>query len=613
MSDNDINKIAVYDDRVVQTRPAYQVQKGALSYTNTAFRAITQSTSQHTYNINVPSEQVFVDRAIDWTSTCFFKVTCTVTKADGSECTAGEKIGTIGREFALPAFPLHSLCNTLTATINDATTTVNLADNLYEIARLVDFKENRIQRTCPNMLDKYQNLTFATGTLNNVCSGYQDAVDYDIVPNGAFCDFHFTDETGKVLSGNGDYTSNGVKVSYVDGIPVTTDQGGGAGVATNYDLYFKFTSTEKIMLSPFIFNDIHENDTGLYSVQNIQFIMNIKSPYRLLRYANAQKDVLLKVANEASVQYFKGGFEESKMNVEFLTPPLSLSLPPRSIVPYFDYPRYLTPIQSTVSAGKTSTLQSNTIVLSSIPDMFIIYVKKDKYAINEGEFYLSPEKVNIQFDNFAGVLSSHTKEQLYRMSYANGLKMDYNAWRGLCNTSNGQVGLVGGFLVLKPGIDIPLQEGQASGMLGSFSFQCDVTVRNTSAVDVVNPNLYVLAVNSGFFESQNGSSRIIKNPLSESDIIQAPVGSMSTNSNLKRMVGSGFMSKLGSVLTTILKNSKPLQVAMKHVAEGGDPIQAVKEAGKHVFGRGQTGAGITGAGQTGAGKGKKKAILSRLM
>jgi hypothetical protein len=48
----DIDKLAVFDGRIVQSRPKYAVEKGALSLTNAPFQAIAATTSQHTYNIN---------------------------------------------------------------------------------------------------------------------------------------------------------------------------------------------------------------------------------------------------------------------------------------------------------------------------------------------------------------------------------------------------------------------------------------------------------------------------------------------------------------------------------------------------------------------------------
>ena len=64
----DIQKEAVFDDRIVQSRPRYAVEKGALSLTNAPFNAIASTASQMTFNVYVPSENVFVDRALRWSA-----------------------------------------------------------------------------------------------------------------------------------------------------------------------------------------------------------------------------------------------------------------------------------------------------------------------------------------------------------------------------------------------------------------------------------------------------------------------------------------------------------------------------------------------------------------
>ena len=61
-----IEKVAIYDPRLVQTPPVYGVQKGALSVSTAKFAALAANTSQHTYQILVPSLNVFVDRKIVW-------------------------------------------------------------------------------------------------------------------------------------------------------------------------------------------------------------------------------------------------------------------------------------------------------------------------------------------------------------------------------------------------------------------------------------------------------------------------------------------------------------------------------------------------------------------
>jgi hypothetical protein len=100
---------------------------------------------------------------------------------------------------------------------------------------------------------------------------------------------------------------------------------------------------------------------------------------------------------------------------------------------------------------------------------------------------------------------------------------------------------VGGFLVLKPGVDLTLQSGQAASLVGNFTLQFNVRVRNTFGFPV-NPQLFVITANSGFFESVRGSSRIIKGVLSEQDIIAAPLAPAGTRSSLARMIGGKMMA-----------------------------------------------------------------------
>ena len=56
---SDVSKYSVVDPRIVQSKPQYAVEKGALSLTNVPSVAIASSTSQQAFNIQVPSENVF--------------------------------------------------------------------------------------------------------------------------------------------------------------------------------------------------------------------------------------------------------------------------------------------------------------------------------------------------------------------------------------------------------------------------------------------------------------------------------------------------------------------------------------------------------------------------
>jgi hypothetical protein len=593
----DIEKLAVFDDRIIQTRPKYAVEKGALSLTNSPFSAISQTQSQHTYNIYVPSENVYVARDLDWSSTCFLRLDVQLNDAAGGQYPIGQPLFQWGVDGSLAALPLNSMVATLTATINDTTVTINSQDVLKEVLRLTDYKPNRLQRTAPTMLDKYQRNEDSLNATNDPIAGYTTmSHDYHEQPNGAYYNVAFTDPAGNVLPalplGNpAAYVFGGLTVATTpDGIPISTDQGGGV-VNGLYSVFLKVRTSEKLVLSPFIFSEDHADDTGLFGINNIQLVMNMRDPNRAMRLRNSYVGTTSKEYYGGTfgvpAQYTPpvsyntnvgtGVFRDSVVNVQFLTPSLDIPLPPKSVVPYMEFPRFITqPQNSTMVGGSSQQLQSQTITLPQIPDLLIIYCKAqpdpattgvDKSADPTlpqfGDAYLpietsvdgvrTTQPLSINFDNFSGLLSSQTAEQLYHMSVKNGLEIDWNTWAGFgrvpTGAGGGTVATVGGFLVLKPSVDLTLQSGQAPSLVGNFTLQFNIRVRNTFPFPVV-PQLFVITANSGFFESIRGSSRIIKGVLSEQDIISAPLSPAGTRGGLARLIGGKVMNlanRLGMV------------------------------------------------------------------
>jgi len=691
----DIEKLAVFDSRIVQSRPKYAVEKGALSLTNAPFNAIAATQSQHTYNIYVPSENVYVDRALEWTSVVYMAMTA-VLQVQPVQLAP---IGQWGRDCALQAFPLNSLCSTLTATINDTTSVINTQDVLKEVLRLTDYKKNRLQRTCPTMLDKYQSYNDCAGAVNNTLAGYESQTDFAETPNGSFLNVIYTDPQGNPLPAGtypatpatgytpaypanggipaanyvsqngqpcvpadwvaatvypvGSLAVNGgtiwIAAAPVVGVipvaPAWTNAGAVAGVS--YPLWFRWGSTEKLVLSPFVFSDCHEWDTGLFGINNIQLIMNLQAPSRTVRSTTKFGCALTAPIYNANSS--SGAFSNSRVNVQFLTPSLDVPLPPKSVVPYMEFPRYITAYQGgAIPSGAVVQIQSQTITLPQIPDLFIIYVKPNPASLapTQGDYYFpiatSADNITapltINFDNFSGLLSSQTAEQLYAMSVKNGLDMDWNSWVGEAHTGAalsvgslggsaanfggaacGRVPLVGGLLVLKPSQDITLQTGQAPSLVGNFTFQFNIQVKNTSGAAQSGVQLYVITANSGFFESIRGSSRIIKGVLSEQDIISAPLAPMGTRDMLSRYVGgAGMFGSLANILSKakdVYQQTKPLVSAAKGLLPESGMLGNLR-SGLNAVGYG-TGAGTGGdgtGGGTGAGTGgRRRGLSARLM
>jgi len=637
----DIEKMTVMDGRIVQSRPKYAVEKGALSLTNAPFNAIAATQSQMTFNVYVPSENVFVDRKVQWSVGCYqqfsVKKCVPATGLSSAGWATGNVVIAPGLDFALTAFPINSLCATLQATINDTTVILNSQDVLKEVLRLTDYKKNRLVRTSPTMLDKYASYNDAFGANNNPLGAYNDGTDYDNVQNGAYPSLWFTDAAGNInpatYSGGTDLSGATYAISCSTGVPVVTVTGASVqpgGFALPVYVYWE--ATEPIVLSPFVFSDHCEWETGLFGINNIQLVANLQpaSQLRTFRstWQNGRQIVPGSLAFNSSVP--GGVFKNTTLNVQFLTPSLDVPLPPKSVVPYMEFPRYISNASNgaALAPGASTQLQSQTITLPTIPDLLIIYVKPvGGYNIpsvgltgsngsaasdyQQGDWYLaigSPtagqtvnyRPLSVNFDNFSGLLSSVTTQELYNMSVKNGLDMDWAAWSGLGKGSEANHGtpntatagtvalttrqqganvpLAGSILVLKPSQDITLQSGQAPSLVGNFTLQFNLQVFNQSDFTVV-PQLYVITANSGFFESIRGSSRIIKGVLSEQDIISAPLAQMATRSELDRLVGAGSFHGMANIAHKAMGAYSKSKPAEAPAMDGGRHHAAAPMAG----------------------------------
>ena len=144
---------------------------------------------------------------------------------------------------------------------------------LKEVLRLTDYKKNRLVRTSPTMLDKYASYNDCYGANNNPLGAYNDSTDYDNVQNGAYPSLWFTDAQGNV---GGAYTaasnaSGGTAVYAIttaSGLPVVSVTSGTAAAGDSLPVYIYWEATEPIVLSPFVFSDHCEWETGLFGKHN---------------------------------------------------------------------------------------------------------------------------------------------------------------------------------------------------------------------------------------------------------------------------------------------------------------------------------------------------------
>ena len=361
-------------------------------------------------------------------------------------------------------------------------------------------------------------------------------------------------------------------------------------------MYFQFTSIEPLQLSPFIYQEMCERETGLAQLQNISVIMNMQDPVsaRLIRNTVAYGAYCGAFA-------YDGGNPFSKQNItgQFLTPAAELMpIPEINVVDYQQVVAYQYPatVQNNLFA------ESQTLSLPIIPDYLVVAlvpapsyytpvgavvgVPSGKLALTEGTWYVPIKQVNVTWSNMSGLLSSLVQSQLFNISRENGLKLSWAEFRGYAFSTQPQLNVTpqfslpgnnsqwcwpghtpsfpgvvqtcGGPLVLRPGKDITLETGQASGMSAgqwTANFKClpDLTALSPEAVTAFSVqgkcNLTVLAVNGGFFATKNGSSRVIIGPVPAGTVVKASTDmSAQPVATGKRLIGAGKHSREGHLM-----------------------------------------------------------------
>ena len=151
----------VLDDRLnCSDKIKYQVTKGGQNVVTQQFQSISQSSTRVVFNCVIPSLETIVAREVLWSSTVTLQLNLAplgagtlggnptgrdVTGAPAANATHGVSDSqfafAIGVDSALAAFPLHSLCSTMSCTINNNTVTQNMQDTLPLILRMLDSEE----------------------------------------------------------------------------------------------------------------------------------------------------------------------------------------------------------------------------------------------------------------------------------------------------------------------------------------------------------------------------------------------------------------------------------------------------------------------------------------
>jgi hypothetical protein len=535
----------------------FGVLSGPALSTYTQFQAISASSSQIVWNVQVPSESIVIDRHLLMTSTVNFTLNLTGVPI-------GENCINWGLTEALSAFPLTSLFSTIQTTINNASTSVNMQDILPMILRMNDNRKlARYNSMTPSMPDcQWGNFSQAVNVVgpvansnNNVLASLNNnGYDNDFQPRGSY--------PVTLLGVLHNIAGGGTNTSIVSTDPADT-----------WVIGLSFNVTEPFLaLSPFTncMPQSNQSGSGLIGINNMSIVCNVdNSCKRLLGSANNYiTNISLGYSNGASNL---PAFQAARLlfNFQTLSSLQYSKISSKCIVPYSDYPRYLSTFTNSdeMIPGQVKTLTSQNIQLNQIPGLIMISVRipMSQQTYQNTSSFLSIQNISINFNSQSGLLASSTPQDLYNISYRSGCAQSFYEWQGYNNNFvNGvppekdpAVGTyavpTGSLLVLNPALDFSLPEFLSCGSLGQFSFQFNITVKNNYG-DNVTPEICIITKNDGLFVTQQGTSVIYTGILDKATVLKTKENEASMDFNThQRLVGGRLNSSGFGAIKKMLK------------------------------------------------------------
>ena len=210
-------------------------------------------------------------------------------------------------------------------------------------------------------------------------------------------------------------------------------------------------------------------------------------------------------------------FQNCKMLLNFLSTQPTDLVPARNVLPYMDFPRYLSLATGnpSIPVGASSTISTSSLQLNQLPDYFIIMVRKPmtSQTIKDSNSFLPINSISVNLNNTSGLLSSATQNDLWRISLANNSTQNWSEFSGKAYKTNPatgrglEVATTWSMLILSPARDLSLPSYLSSGSIGQYVFQANINVTNTEKADLT-PEVVIVCVNSGIFTTLAGSSSI---------------------------------------------------------------------------------------------------------
>lgn len=403
------------------------------------------------------------------------------------------------------AFPISRSLSTLAVNINNTAVSINMADVISGLLRFNTtscLKEHEYSMT-PSALDESQEYNDLVGSVRNPLGFYEDSNQESVMGRGGYN--YYT------------IVSNSVSQAVIDCIFV-----------------------EPIFLSPFYFGQ--GNGTAFIGVQDMSWNLTFVNSPGFAMWSHNQYGTDAPGAITGSQVAFNnfstlpgGNFTYGaivpSLLFNYITPQELQHIPSSLTYSYFDVARYFSDFSS-LGAGASTQLTSNTIILQSIPRRIYIWARNNNSVLqsspNYTDTFLSLAQINplqVSWNNYNGTFSGATAWDIYKMSVKNHCNLSWTEWSGGPVYAKGsfatQIGTVGSPICIEMGTDIGLGDTEAPGMLGQYQLQITVNMTNTNQTNSVTPTLVICVVSEGTFTIVDNRALQQVGVISAQDVLDA--------------------------------------------------------------------------------------------
>jgi hypothetical protein len=250
------------------------------------------------------------------------------------------------------------------------------------------------------------------------------------------------------------------------------------------------TVCEPLIVSPLIFGK--EEASGIYGIDSIQIQLDFNNLSRIWSHDNISTN-----HNTISSLVVTPVANSFKALLNFIQPDITMPLPVSQTWPYFEVVRYPTN-GPTLAPGQSSEIVTNAIQLKTIPRKIYVFARQQNndLTFNESDTFASITNLNVTFNTRNGIFASATQQDLYEMAVRNGLEMSWNQFSLYC----------GSIVCIECGMDLPLSEIEAPGLVGNYQFTVNFNILNTHNTETITYTAFILVINEGSFSVINGSA-----------------------------------------------------------------------------------------------------------